>query len=260
MIKEQLSQFTVKILRRIADGRKATADTEGGACIGRDKVPPAVIAKLEARELIRRRDGRFEATDMGRAFLRRRQVPPKPPVGEAVSSERAQHMRLIRAQREKDGTAARTVVNAAESPLGWLCRRRGKDGKPLLDERQIQAGERLRDDFERAGLGPRVTRAYDAPPISASRRAAPETPEPSEVQIDARRRVERACQALGPGLSDIALRVCCFLEGLEEAERELGWPVRSGKLVLSLALDRLADHYDGKKRASEDARGARGCQ
>jgi len=257
---EQTSRFAVKILRRIADGRKAVADDTGGARVGRDKVPPVVIATLEARDLIRRRDGRFEATDTGHAFLRRRQAPPKPPVGETIASERAQHMKLLRTQPERRGTAARTVVNAAESPLGWLRRRRGKDGKPLLEERQVLAGERLRDDFERAGLSPRVTRSYDAPPISASRRAAPGTPAPTEVQIDARRRIDRACRALGPGLSDIALRVCCFLEGLEEAERGLGWPVRSGKLVLSLALDRLADHYDGKKRASEDARGARGCQ
>jgi hypothetical protein len=39
------------------------------------------------------------------------------------------------------------------------------------------------------------------------------------------------------------LRVCCFLEGIESAEKALGWPSRSGKLVLGLALDRLARHY-----------------
>ena len=247
MSKEHVSQFAAKILRRIADGRKAIAEDDGGARIGRDRVPPVVIATLLSRDLIRRHASRLEATDMGHAFLRRRASPPKPPVGETVAGERAQHMRLLRGRREKGDAAARTVVNAAESPLGWLRRRRGKDGKPLLDERQVQAGERLRDDFERAGLGPRVTRSYDAPPISASRRAAPETAEPTEVQLDARRRVDRACRVLGPGMSDIVLRVCCFLEGLETAERELGWPVRSGKLVLALALDRLADHYDGKR-------------
>ena len=50
-------------------------------------------------------------------------------------------------------------------------------------------------------------------------------------------------EALGPGLSDIVFRVCCFLEGLETAEKRLGWSARSGKVVLKIALERLAAHY-----------------
>jgi hypothetical protein len=50
-------------------------------------------------------------------------------------------------------------------------------------------------------------------------------------------------EALGPGLSDIVFRICCFLEGLETAEKRLGWSARSGKVVLKIALERLAMHY-----------------
>ncbi|NJM83749.1 MAG: helix-turn-helix domain-containing protein, partial [Tabrizicola sp.] len=48
----------------------------------------------------------------------------------------------------------------------------------------------------------------------------------------------------GPGLGDVALRCCCFLEGLEVAEKRLGWAARSGKIVLRIALQRLRRHYD----------------
>jgi hypothetical protein len=62
-------------------------------------------------------------------------------------------------------------------------------------------------------------------------------------QIDARRRFEGAVAAAGPGLSDILWRVVCSGEGMREAETALGWPARAGKLVLVLALDRIADYY-----------------
>ena len=48
---------------------------------------------------------------------------------------------------------------------------------------------------------------------------------------------------VGPGLCDILWRIVCAGEGMRDAELALGWPARSGRLVLSLALDRLADHY-----------------
>ena len=63
------------------------------------------------------------------------------------------------------------------------------------------------------------------------------------AQIDARRRFEAAVEAAGPGLSDILWRVVCSGEGMRDAETALGWPARAGKLVLSIALDRVADYY-----------------
>lgn len=129
------------------------------------------------------------------------------------------------------------TVNLAESPLGWL-RARGH-----VDARQFEAGERLRSDYETASLGPRVTMQWDASPSGGGRRGAPDALDPTLAQIAAKRRFDAAIAAAGPGLADILWRVVCACEGLPLAEKTLGWPARAGKLVLGIALNRLADHY-----------------
>ncbi|RED16063.1 DUF6456 domain-containing protein [Parasphingopyxis lamellibrachiae] len=136
------------------------------------------------------------------------------------------------------GRLARSVtVNLAESPLSWLCAR------GHVSARQYDAGEALRRDYELSQLPPRVTMQWDAPPACETARGAPEGLSAGEAQIAAKQRFTAAVAALGPGLEDIAWRVLCAGEGLKTAESGLGWPARSGKLVLGLALNRLADHY-----------------
>jgi hypothetical protein len=129
------------------------------------------------------------------------------------------------------------TVNAAESPLGWLFAR------GLLSRRQYDAGERLRADWERAQLSPRVTMAWDSAPVARGRGGSAAEPDLSGAQIDARRRFHDAVASAGPGLADILWRVVCAGEGMREAETALGWPARAGKLVLTLALDRIAGYY-----------------
>lgn len=136
------------------------------------------------------------------------------------------------------GRRIRSVtVNLAESPLGWLMAR------GMVSARQYEAGERLRGDWTIAGLGPRVTMRWDAAPQSRAARGPGEAIDPTLAQIAAKRRFEAAIAAAGSGLADVLWRVVCAGEGLETAERALGWPKRAGKLVLLMALDRIADHY-----------------
>ena len=139
--------------------------------------------------------------------------------------------------RARNRTARSVTVNLAESPLGWLKARGHVDG------RQFDAGERLREDWERSLLAPSVTMSWDAAPIGRSARGAPEEADPGDAQLAAKRRFESAVEAVGSGLSDVLWRVVCAGEGMREVERALGWPARAGKLVLTLALDRLADYY-----------------
>jgi len=112
-----------------------------------------------------------------------------------------------------------------------------------LTTAQLEAGERLREDFELAQIGPRVGQNWDNFLTSSSRGTMQPSDGPGFGPSAARDRVSNALGALGPGLADVAFRCCCFLEGLEAAEKRLGWSARSGKVVLSIALQRLADHY-----------------
>lgn len=161
---------------------------------------------------------------------------------EAASNAPAKAAEKNSARRSQ---AAKPAFNEIESPLAWLRRRRDKDGNPLISQEQFDAGERLRADFHFAQMTPRVTAAWDAiVPSGRQRRAAPGAGvELQDHVVAARERVRLALKAVGPELSGILIDVCCHLKGLEEAERDAGWPQRSGKVVLQLALTRLARHY-----------------
>lgn len=125
------------------------------------------------------------------------------------------------------------TVNLAESPLGWL------HAHGHLDERLFDAGERLRGDYEKAQLGPSVTMRWEPVRVRETSLGLA----PTERQIAARQRFDGALAAAGKGLQDILWRVVCACETLPAAEKALQWPSRSGKLVLKLALDRVADFY-----------------
>uniref|UniRef100_Q07QG7 DUF6456 domain-containing protein n=1 Tax=Rhodopseudomonas palustris (strain BisA53) TaxID=316055 RepID=Q07QG7_RHOP5 len=154
---------------------------------------------------------------------------------------RANHLRLSMQDIVTAAGRARVIVDDGESPLAWLARRKGRDGQTMISPTQFIAGERLRADFTRAQMTPRVTSNWEAP--TGRRRGAADSGNIADVVIAARQTVRAALDACGPEFAGLLLDVCCFLHGLEEVERSRGWPSRSAKIVLQLALDRLARHY-----------------
>ena len=149
---------------------------------------------------------------------------------------------MVKARRSKESPA----FNENESPLFRLFSRKDSHGKSLISEFQFAAGERLRVDYERAHLEARITSSWEGErtatgiysAISDNRIASL-----SDSAIDARRRVHNAFDAVGPELSGVLYYICCLAGGLEQAERMLHLPQRSGKAVLAIALTRLARHY-----------------
>lgn len=159
-----------------------------------------------------------------------------------IDARRAAHMQLGTREIMTENGLDRVTVNDSESPLAWLARRKGRDGRTMIDSIEFMAGERLRADFTRAHLSPRVTSSWSG--LARGRNCGGgDAGSMTDMVIAARQRVQLALDACGPEFSGVLMDVCCFLHGLEDVERAHGWPARSAKVVLQLALDRLARHY-----------------
>ena len=180
-----------------------------------------------------------------------RAVPPKDRVRPPLTARARRNTAWNTADRAflplPSSRASGATPSMAESPIGWLARRRGADGKPFLSRGEIAAAERLRIDFERSQLAPGVAQDWQrflTSGVEGGKRCSAQERDIEGGAQAARERLSEALDALGPSLSDVALRVCCFLQGIEAVETSMQWSRRSGKVVLKIALQRLADFYD----------------
>ncbi len=207
-------------------------------------IPATAADAMIANGWLSAEQGRWTLSASGRAWLARRQ-------GQATPPRARSHGR--REMTDPDGITRHLRVNLAESPLDWLARRKDKSGRPFLSRAQVEAGERLRADYETGQMGQKITASWDMALAASDRRRvrsqARDGLTTSERALAARQRVHAALEAAGPGLEDILLQVCCLSRGLEAAERALGWPRRSARLILRIALQRLALHYGLEKPA-----------
>jgi len=246
----RLRQEAQRVLRRLCERGAVLAvatemdravvvrETEGGttrtAVVDRD-VAEALALKAWIICDTPGRISRYHVTARGRAAL-----------GELMAEEEnaATGLREPAVILAADGAAPRpSRVAPSDTPLAALARRRDKDGTPFLGADLVRAGERLREDFELAQMAPRMAQNWDHFLIHVDEGGAvPEAP--GYGAEAARARLIGALRDLGPGLGDVALRCCCYLQGLETAERKMGWSARSAKIVLRIALHRLKRHYE----------------
>jgi hypothetical protein len=195
----------------------------------------------------------LQLTSSGEAHLRRISAPDRD------LAFLHQHRATEVAHVETDTGAARVRIDTEESPLDWLRRRKDRNGASMIDEASYQAGERLRTDIMLAGLLPGVTARWDGMPKTGG----PASPgEATDRMVAARQRLRHAFDAIGGDFSDLLLDLCGFLKGLEQIERERQWPARSAKIVVRLALARLAEHYgiESTARGPAASRGIRAWQ
>lgn len=190
---------------------------------------------------------RYTITAAGRAALKRLMAQDesvRAGFAEAPAMFGDQNRAIEGGAISADGSerSKRVRYNAVESPIMSLSRRRDKDGQMFLSPELVAAAEKLREDFELAQMGPRVTQNWDRF-LTAGAGSSFGGDTAGFGPDAAKARLAAALSDLGPGLGDVALRCCCYLEGMEQAEKRMGWSARSGKVVLRIALQRLALHY-----------------
>jgi hypothetical protein len=233
----------LRALKFLGAGPADAAPATGGAKLlldggerGSIAIAADAVRRLMAEGLATRRGTVVALTAEGQARRRRDDA--------AGDTFQAQH-RTIEEKRIELADAHPVVsVNLDESPLTALARRRDRDGRPLLGEAEVAAGERLRADYTRGQIMPRLGANWQASVASGRRDGGRGgTADLTDAALAARMRVEKALDAVGPELAGVLVDVCCFLKGLETVERERRWPARSAKLLLRTALGALARHY-----------------
>ncbi len=215
-------------------GHIAVAATRAGITTVAASLPTEAAATLLEKGLVVWRADSLVVTDAGRAFAKRLAAPA------GVDPFTAQHSDLVHETRERG--EAPVHVDARESPLAWLARRRDRDGQPFLDSAAVEAGERFRRDVTTAQMLPSVTSNWSAHG-AGGRSDAHHRMLPSEMALAARQRIDRALDFLGPDLAGLTMDACGFVKKLETIESERSWPARSAKVVLRMALAQLARHY-----------------
>jgi hypothetical protein len=247
-MKGRADKARLRILRFLAGGE---AHVEEAALPGRVRLrsrrlgvisveATALDALLDAGCVQAADEGVVRLTETGRAAYARFREAERPFL--------LQHAELGAVTVDTPEGPRAAAANLSESPLFKLARRRDRDGRPFLDADLFRAGERLRSDYTRGLLIPRLGVNWASLGGGGSGGPGGGAPDLTDAALAARVRVDRAIEAVGPELAGLLVDVCCFLKGLETVEAERGWPVRSAKVVLKTALSALARHYAPEPR------------
>lgn len=164
------------------------------------------------------------------------------PVAAAPAPGRPGVVEGARTIMEADGEASVRRANLAQTPVTWLARRVGPDGRPWLEPAEVAAAVRLALEAETALRGPSVTMRWDALPRVGAGGGAQPACEPGDRAMAAAAAVEAALSACGPARGMVE-HICVRATALQAAEQALGLRRRTGKVLLRQGLQALARHY-----------------
>lgn len=251
MMSPTSAKTTVRLLNFLTTNGVAESKTFDDGCPGkiiflarnsaRILIQESALDALHRADLIACDGYKWTITDAGVNRLKRMNAALNK-IDDAAFQD--QHRDLKQREVSISGATQSVRVNVNESPLSRLRARKMASGQPWISDVAFDAGERIRRDFTQGQLMQKVTSSWD--PTSASNKSrggAGGKVDLMDGALDARARVEKAVEFLGPDLSSVITDVCCYLKGLESVERERQWPPRSAKLMLRTGLELLARFY-----------------
>jgi hypothetical protein len=203
-------------------------------------IEPEMLQQFLAQGVVQQKGDTYIIVD---SYKRRRKAAH---LHGAASQTANQHRKLeTRHMYNPDNIKRRVSVNMGMSIFKRLSTQLDTRGQPYLSADEAEAGEIFSRDYGRLYGGVLGTQSYaDMPRTGGRTRNVAE--DMSINMIDAKRRSHEALKYVGPGLDQTLIALCGREWGLERLEAEQGWPKRSGKAILKLALCRLSVFYGCK--------------
>uniref|UniRef100_UPI001FCA980E DUF6456 domain-containing protein n=1 Tax=Nitratireductor aquibiodomus TaxID=204799 RepID=UPI001FCA980E len=116
---------------------------------GTVSVSLTLLGALEKDDLLRCSEGRVALSAAGVACARRLAARRDP--------FRSQHWEIERRVLQQGTEKEIVSATLSESPLAQLARRRTRNGEPFLTRAEFDAGEKLRADYTRGQIMPRLS-------------------------------------------------------------------------------------------------------
>ncbi|MCJ8323087.1 MAG: hypothetical protein HRU29_03320 [Rhizobiales bacterium] len=173
------------------------------------------------------------------------------PIEEPSPSSRADltkfkptHSIASRAQQVKH------ISDSEFGPLLKLFNRQRNIEHKYLSQEHLQAGQKLFGFFAKSKLQPNVTMNWERIASAPQPHYTGQQTQTgfAEATYMARKQLYEGLAHVGEEYAAILVEICLFGNGLEATEKSFNWPARSGKLMLTMALDKLVSYYGMDKK------------
>lgn len=211
------------------------------------KIPQILIEYMNKNKWLKLKDGTYKHTEAGRVwvsefiyFLDLDKQANK--LRQQVDNHSPQSS--IQEKTLKQVPNMALCLDDEASPILKLFNRQRNVAHRYLNEIHLQAGQKLFKLFVSANLQPHITMDWDRlKSVPQNHYMGSKDSGFSEQAYIARRQLYESLAHVGEEFSTILVEICLFGNGLEATEKAMHWPARSGKLLLTMALDRLAEYY-----------------